>query len=118
MSLETELISAVMGVCPRVYVGTAPMGTPTPYVTWQHIGGDPIEYLDNTAADKRNAQIQLNTWANTPMAAFMLIQEVELALRAAVSQFIARPLSEPIGAYDDADIASGYLQSYSITGIR
>lgn len=118
MSLETDLMSILLTVCPRVHVGTAPYGTQMPYVTWQHIGGDPLDFLDNTVADKRNAQIQVNTWAGTPLQAFSLIQAIEAALRASVPIFIARPLSEPIGAYGDGDTLPGYLQSYSITGAR
>lgn len=118
MSLETDLIGVLMAQCPRVFVSAAPYGTPMPYVTWQHIGGDVLDFLDNTAADKRNAQIQINTWAATPMQAFALLQAIEAALRAALDKFVARPLSEPIGAYDDGDVAVGYLQSYSVTGNR
>lgn len=118
MSLETDLMAVLLAVCPRVYGGTAPFGTHAPYITWQHIGGNPIDFLDNTVADKRNAQIQVNTWADTPMQAFALMQAIEAALRAALDKFVARPLSEPVGAYDDSDVAVGYLQSYSVTGNR
>lgn len=118
MALESDLMARLLTVCPRVHIGTAPFDTKLPYVTWQHIGGDPLEWLDNTVADKRNAQIQINTWAATPLQAFQLIQVIEATLRAAMPALIARPLSEPIGAYDDADVASGYLQSYTILGDR
>ena len=118
MSLETDLMTTLRSVCPRVSIGTAPYGTEAPYVTWQHIGGDPLEWLDNTVADKRNAQIQINTWADTPLQAFVLMQAIEAALRAAMPSLIARPLSEPIGAYGDGDSAPGYLQAYTILGDR
>jgi len=88
-----------------------------PYVTWQHVGGDPLDYVDNTVAAQRNAQIQVNTWAATPLQAFALLQQIEATLRAELA-FIAQPLSEPVGAYDDADVVSGYIQTYSITGAR
>lgn len=118
MALESVLMARLLTACPRVHIGTAPFDTKLPYVTWQHIGGDPLEWLDNTVADKRNAQIQINTWAATPLQAFQLIQAIEATLRAAMPALIARPLSEPIGAYDDADTASGYLQSFTILGDR
>lgn len=118
MALEDDLVYVLKSKCPRIHVGAAPFGTAMPYVTWQHIGGDPIDFLDNSVGDKRNAQIQVNTWASTPLQAFSLMQEIEGALRSAVTRFIARPLSQPIGAYDDADEISGYLQSYTITGKR
>ena len=118
MSLESTLMAKLQATCPRVHIGTAPFGTAMPYVTWQHIGGDTLEWLDNTVADKRNAQIQINTWAATPLQAFQLIKTIEATLRAAMPALIARPLSEPIGAYDDTDTHSGYLQSYTILGDR
>ncbi len=118
MALEADLIAVLLSCCPRVSVGTAAFGTPTPYVTWQHIGGSPIDFLDNTVADRRNAQIQVNSWADTPMQAFALMQQIEVAMRSRVDLFIARPLSEPVGAYDDGDLVSGYLQSFSVTGER
>lgn len=118
MTVETDLIASLKTCCPRVFAGSAPVDTLLPYVTWQHIGGASIGYVDNTAADKRRPDVQINTWASSPNAAFVLIQQIETALRANVAQFIATPLSEPVGAYDDADIASGYLQSYSIFGDR
>lgn len=118
MALESDLIAELLTVCPRVHIGAAPYGTQLPYVTWQHIGGDPLEWLDNTVADKRNAQIQINTWADTPQQAFQLMQSIEATLRAAMPQLIARPLSAPIGAYGDGDETPGYLQTYSILGDR
>lgn len=117
MTIETTLMSTLLSKCPRVFVGAAPFGTAMPYVTWQHIGGDLLDYLDNTVAATRNAQIQVNTWAATPLQAFTLLQQIEAALRAEPS-LLAKPLSEPIGAYAEVDDISGYLQTYSVTGAR
>ena len=117
MALESDLIAELKALCPRVYIGTAPYGTATPYVTWQHIGGDPMRYADNTSADKRWPEIQINTWTDTPMQAFTLIQQIEDRLcEAAVFQ--AEPIGGPIGAYADADAISGYLQTFKILGNR
>lgn len=117
MALEEDLMTELQAECPQVHVSTAPYDTPMPYVTWQHIGGDPLRYTDNTAANKRRPLIQINTWADTPLEAFRLIQRIEERLCAAAA-FEAKPLGDPVGAYDDADIASGYLQTYTILGNR
>lgn len=117
MALENDLMAELQAECPRVFVGTAPYGTAQPYVTWQHIGGKSLRYVDNTAADKRKPLIQLNTWAATPLQAMELIRRIEERLCAS-DLFTAQPQGEPIGAYDDADVASGYLQTYSILGAR
>ncbi|UBB16135.1 tail completion protein gp17 [Comamonas odontotermitis] len=117
MSLESDLLAVIGAHCPRVFVGTAPYNTKTPYVTWQHIGGDPLRYLDSEAADKRNAQIQINTWDATALDALALILRLEEAICKA-PQFQAEAYGQPVLSYDDADIAKGYLMTFSITGAR
>ena len=117
MALETDLMALLRAECPRVHVGTAPYGTQQPYVTWQHIGGESLRYTDNTPADKRQPLIQLNVWDTPALAAFELIQRIVERLCLAEA-FQAKPLGEPILAYDDADIATGYLLTFSILGDR
>ena len=117
MALEQDLISALAAVCPRVHVGAAPYNTPYPYITWQHIGGDSQRYLSNVAADTRNALIQVNVWDSSNLKAHALILQLEEALCLS-PLFQATPHGQPIGAYDEDDVAKGYLQTYSITGAR
>lgn len=115
--LENDLIAELEVLCPRVHIGTAPNGTEQPYVTWQHIGGDPLRYRDNEPAAQRNALIQVNTWAATSLEALQLLLAIEEALCLS-ARFQASPHGEPIGAYDEGDTDKGYLQTYSITGVR
>lgn len=117
MALESDVMAVLLTCCPRVHVGTAPASTVRPYVTWQHVGGESLRYVDNTAAAQRKPDIQVNTWGATPMQAFALIQQIEEALCAAAA-FAAKPHGEPVGAYDDADVSSGYLQTFAILGSR
>lgn len=117
MALESDVMAVLRTCCARVHVGTAPESTTKPYVTWQHTGGESLRYVDNTAAAERKPDIQVNTWGETPMQAFTLSLQIEEALCAAPA-FVAKPYGEPIGAYDDADVASGYLQTFTILGAR
>lgn len=117
MALESDLIAELKVLCPRVHIGAAPYGTVMPYVTWQHIGGESLRYTDNTAADKRKPLIQLNVWDTPALSAFALIQRIVERLCLAEA-FQAEPLGEPILAHDDADIATGYLLTFSILGDR
>lgn len=117
MALESDVMALLLECCPRVHVGTAPESTVKPYVTWQHVGGESLRYVDNTAAAQRKPDIQVNTWGETPLQAFSLSLDIEEALCAAAG-FVAKPHSEPIGAYDDANVASGYLQTFTILGAR
>jgi len=117
MSLETDLIAVLKVRCPRVFLGTAPHDTATPYITWQHIGGESMRFLDKTAPSTRNAYVQINAWAATPKAAIDLLRQIEDDLCAATA-LTASPQGEPVGAYDDGDVLKGALQSYSIWGAR
>lgn len=116
--LEIDLQAVLKTVCPQVFMRVAPSGTKGRYITWQHLGGDPIIFLDNSQGDKRNAQIQVNAYDGTGLDALRLLQAAQAAMLAATDKFAASPLSEPITALDDADDVPGYLQSYSITGKR
>lgn len=116
--LEIDLQAVLQTVCPQVFMRVAPSGTKGRYITWQHIGGDPIIFLDNSQGDKRNAQIQINAYDSTGLDALRLLQAAQAAVLTATDKFAANPLSEPITALDDADEVAGYLQSYSITGKR
>lgn len=118
MSLETDLLAKLKTVCPRVFIKSAPFGTQMPYITWQHAGGDPLIYLDQTQADKRHALIQVNCYDATALGSFGLMQAVQAVLLGATPALTARPLSEPVDAVDDADNTLGYLQTYSIYGAR
>lgn len=80
MNLEAELVGILQAQCPRTFPVAAPFGTTTPYVTWQHVGGRSLRFLDNTAGDKRNAYIQINVWDTTSMQAMTLARAIEDAL--------------------------------------
>lgn len=110
MSLEEKLTAALRTVCPRVFRSVAPVGTEQPYITYQRIGGQSVNFLDSTMPDKRNAVMQVNVWGGDPDA---LIQQVELTLRAATDlqaspQGESRDADEPdmelFGASQDFDI--------------
>ncbi len=116
MSLETDLTAVLLTVCPEAHPHPAPLGTPAPYITWQHIGGDPLRFLDKSRPSRRNAEIQVNTWHTTPMAAMLLAQAADEALSAALPLLQATPLDEPIKGYDESTELDGYLQSFSIWG--
>lgn len=118
MLLELELEAILKAQCPRVFPTTAPAGTATPYVVWQHIGGTPLRFFDNTAGDKRNAFIQVNVWHTRTDSAFALIRAIEDALCAATDKLTVNPQGEPIDGFDDTNELRGALQSYSIWGSR
>jgi hypothetical protein len=106
--MESDLVAVLVAACPRVYPDVAPQGAAVPYVTYQHIGGQPLRYVNNVAADKRHSMVQINTWAATRAEALTLCRAIEDALCGA-SAFTARPDSEPIGDVDDDTDRRGCL---------
>lgn len=102
MSLESDLTARLQTVCPRVYPDFAPVSTPRPYVTYQRIGGEPVNYIENTVPAQRHTVVQVNVWADTRLSATTLIGQIEDALRTA-SAFTARPQSAAMDDFD-ADV--------------
>lgn len=117
LDLETTLVAALKFRCPRVSPMVAPLDTPMPYLTWQHIGGRPLGYMDNTAADKRHALVQINVYAATAAAALQLLQDLAADLRAHAA-LAATPDNEPIADPQPDFERYGYLQDFSIVGAR
>lgn len=115
--MESDLATVLVAVCPRVYPDVAPPGAAPPYITFQHIGGQPLRYVNNVAANQRHSMVQVNTWAATRAEALSLCRAIEEALCAA-SVFTARPDSEPLGDVDGDTDRRGCLQDFSIWSAR
>lgn len=117
MSMESDLVTLLKTLCPRVFPDVAPYETPTPYVTFQHIGGTPLRYVDNAPADKRHSMLQINTWSATRSEALTLSRAIEEALCASTA-FTAQPDSEPIGDVEGDTDRRGCLQDFSVWAPR
>lgn len=117
MSLEDDFIAVAKTLCPRFFPDTAPFETQAPYGIWQHVGGESLRYMDNTAADKRNAFVQITIWAQSRLQASTLLRGIEDALCSAPT-LQASPQGEQVAAYDDANALRGAVQTFSIWGSR
>lgn len=115
--MEANLVAVLKTLCPRVFPDVAEYSTPTPYITFQHIGGVPLRYVDNAATGLRHTMVQINTWAATRAEALSLSRSIEEALCAATA-FTARPDSEPLGDVDEDTDRRGCLQDFSIWAPR
>jgi len=102
MTFEEEFLACLKAITPRVHADFAPVTTARPYVTFQQVGGDVINPLDNSAPGKRLPEMQVNVWADNRMQAMALIRAIEDALRAA-SAFHARPAGDAVADFD-ADV--------------
>lgn len=117
MAIEQQLFDTLKVLCPRTFPDFAPVSTVRPYITYQQIGGKSLRFLDNTAADKRHVEMQVNVWGNSRMETTALARQIEDALCAS-PLFVATPNSEPASDFD-ADIpVFGTRQDFSIYATR
>lgn len=113
MSLESQIVAALNGLAPgRVFPDVAPDAA-LPYITYQQVGGEAINFTDGAVPDRSNARIQINVWAATRIAASQLGAEVESAIRAAAA-LQPTVLSARVSLYDDDTKARGTMQDFSL----
>lgn len=117
MSLESDLVTLLKTLCPRVFPDVAPTDTQRPYITWQQIGGEALVYVEGATLNRRNAEVQINAWADTRAQANALSLQVEAALVAAAG-LQARPQGALIAAHDEDTDLRGAQQDFSIWAIR
>jgi len=100
MSLDALLLP-VLGalVGGRAYPDVPPPDVVAPYITWQQVGGQAVNYLDTaTPVTRRNARVQVNVWAVRRSTASSLMAGAEDALKASVQAYAlgaATSLHEP-----------------------
>lgn len=117
LALESALVAELQTVCPRVYPMVAPLDTPQPYVTWQHVGGPNWRWVENTAPAERAAWVQINVWAATVAAALQVMQQIEEALCTS-AVLVCRALAEPIGQHAAEVNHFGFHQDFEVVGAR
>ncbi len=118
MSMETDLVALLQGICPRAYPDVAPSGVAMPYVVWQALGGKSMRYGDGTAPDKRNAYMQVAVWSATRAEAQSLIQQIEAAIDAAPAFANAQPEAEARSTFEPITQRYGSIQRFSIGAAR
>jgi hypothetical protein len=83
VTVEQSIFDALRGLAgDRVYPDYAPDAVARPYITYQQMGGLPVNFMDSAAPTLRNARFRVNVWADTRAQAAALSQLVESALRA------------------------------------
>ena len=117
MTVEADLKALLALDCPRTFPDFAPVGTTRPYVTFQQVGGDAMNYVDDTAPGIKHGEFQVNVWADNRASAAALALAIEARLRAA-TQFQARPISAPVSDFDADVPVYGTRQDFSIHSTR
>lgn len=117
MTIESEIFNTLKTlVTNRVY--SDPQATPTvrPYIMWQQVSGEAINYMDPTLPGLRNARIQVNIWADTRLQVTTLMRQVEDAMRLTAS-LQTTVIGAPSSLFEDEPRLFGSMQDFSVWGI-
>ena len=113
MSVESLIFDTLKGlVASCVYPDVAPALSAKPYVTYQQVGGVPVNFLDPTVPGKKRSRFQINVWGDTRSEVSALAGQVEDALRAVVALQTAIE-GAPIATYEPDTKLRGSMQDFS-----
>ena len=111
--MELQVYTALVGlVGARVFPDFAPTGTALPFMTFQQVGGDPINFVGGDIPDKERVRVQVNVWAATRTEASDLGRQAEHALRA-VAGLQTEVLTGRIATYDETTEYRGTMQDFA-----
>lgn len=117
MSIETQLVTLLKPLCPRVRPLVGEEGLQTPYIVYQVIGGESINAMDNSLPGQRRVLMQVTVWSPIAIDSLALIQAVEATLRAA-TVFTAQPGGEAVPTHEPLTGLYGQIQRFRILGNR
>lgn len=112
MSLESTIFNALRELVDnRIFADFAPEGTARPFITYQAVGGAPINMLDGTVPDKEFTRVQVNVWAATRLEASGLGKQAENILRG-VAALQTTVLTGRIATFDEVAKLRGTMQDF------
>lgn len=118
MIAESAVFALLSPLCGgRCFPDVAPLDTARPYVTYQRIGGDTLNYTDKSLPDNEHAEFQVNVFADTRLQASALATQIETAFIGAAT-FNAEPASRPVADYDHDFARYISRQDFSIWSAR
>lgn len=90
MSLDARVgpVLRALVASSRAYPDVPPPDVVPPYITWQQVGGQAVNFVDTaTPVGKRNARVQVEAWTDRRSTASTLMATAEDALKAQVQAF-------------------------------
>lgn len=99
----------------RVFPDVAPAGTATPYITYQVVGGAPLNFLSGEQPDKQPVRMQVNVWAGAGerIEASELGAQVERVMRAATELQVEVATSR-VATLDETTNYRGTMQDFTL----
>lgn len=113
MSFESDFRSVLVSLAGgRIYPDVPPDVPQFPYISYQQVGGRPLEFTEGSKPSHANARMQLDAWAKTRAEANALMRQAEALLRA--SAFKAQPLTKIVANYQPALKLYGARQDFGL----
>ncbi|CAG9177752.1 DUF3168 domain-containing protein [Cupriavidus pampae] len=113
MTIEADLRTALGAlVAGRVYPDTAPDGVVLPFIVYQQVGGDVVDFLAG-APDKQNGRFQIEVWGTTRAQASALIRQVATIVPENPA-LLGSPLGGALSNYDGVLNWYGAQQDFSL----
>lgn len=98
----------------RVLPDFAPEGPALPFIVYQAVGGEPINFLTGEQPDKQKVRMQISVWAGeSRLEASALGQQVEEAIRAATT-LQPEVATGRVATYDEETKCRGTRQDFYI----
>lgn len=114
MTMESLVYGALQSlVSGRVFPDIAEERATLPYITFQQVGGDAVNYIDPTAPNRSNARLQVNVWSKTRIQAALIAGQVEAALRATTA-LQTTVLGARVSLFEPETQLRGTLQHFSV----
>lgn len=114
MTVEVSIFTALKAlVNNRVYRDITPDSViELPRITFQQVGGEPVNFMDPTVPSKKNSRFQINVWGEDRDAVMALAGQVEDALRV-YANLQTTVLGAPVATYEDDTKLYGARQDFS-----
>lgn len=97
----------------RIFPDIAELNTVKPYITYQAVGGEPMNFLSGDRPDKQHVRIQVNVWSERRIEASEIGMLVEDALRSAAALQV-EVASGRVATYDEGTNLRGTMQDFML----
>ncbi len=114
MTAEEHVHSALLHLAGgRIFPDVAGLGTDKPYITYQVVGGEPMNFLSGDRPAKQHVRIQVNVWSTRRIEASEIGMLVEDALRSAAA-LQTEVVSGRVATYDEETDLRGVMQDFML----
>ncbi len=96
-------------VAGQVYPDTAPSDVAPPYLIWQQVGGQPIQFLGGVGSTTR-PRIQLTWWAASRLEACQLRDQIQAAM--VDTPLFAEIATGPVADHEPVQGVYGFRQDF------